>query len=37
MSTHQKNELIKGMLVFYGILFVFALLASFDEIVRRLS
>ena len=37
MSTRQKNELIKGLLWFYGILFAFALLASFDELVRRLS
>jgi hypothetical protein len=37
MSTRQKNELIKGLLWLYGILFGFAFLASFDELVRRLS
>ena len=37
MSKRQKKEFIKTLAIGYGFLFGFAIIASMDEIIRRLT
>ena len=37
MSKRQKKQFIKAIAIGYGFLFGFAVIASMDEIIRRLA
>jgi uncharacterized membrane protein YcjF (UPF0283 family) len=37
MSKRQKKEFIKGIVIGLSFLFGFAIIASMDEIIRRLA